>query len=59
MNDKEKIDTLLEKLSDLYDIQADLKETSDMLEHKISITETRLNAMGITDFSGLKPKKKN
>ena len=58
MSDKEKIDVLMEKLADLYEIQFYSKEENVVLEYKISITESRLNAMGVTDFSGLKPKKK-
>lgn len=58
MSDKEKIDVLMEKLADLYEIQFYSKEENVVLEYKISITEARLNAMGVTDFSGLKPKKK-
>ncbi len=57
MSDKEKIDMLMEKLADLYEIEAELTEESKVLAHKISVTETRLKAMGVADFSGLKPKK--
>ena len=59
MSDKEKIDMLLEKLVDFYEIDAELETENELLSHKISVTETRLKAMGVTDFSGLKPKKKN
>ncbi|MBR1742143.1 MAG: hypothetical protein IJ733_09825 [Lachnospiraceae bacterium] len=55
MSDKEKIDMLLEQLAMLYEIEADLKEKSEVLSHKIRITETRLKAMGVSDFSDLKP----
>ena len=58
MSDKEKIDMLMEQLAMLYEIEADLDKESDVLTYKINITEARLNALGITDFTKLRPKKK-
>ncbi|MBR1743604.1 MAG: hypothetical protein IJ733_17395 [Lachnospiraceae bacterium] len=58
MSDKEKVDMLLEQLAMLYRIEEDLKEESKVLNQEINVTEARLNAMGITDFSKLKSKEK-
>ena len=58
MSDKEKVDMLLEQLAMLYRIEEDLKEESRVLNQEINVTEARLNAMGITDFSKLKSKEK-
>ena len=55
MSDKEKIDMLIEQLVILYRIKASAKEENKVLNYEISVTEARLQAMGITDFSKLQP----
>lgn len=55
MSDKEKTDMLIEQLVILYRIKAAGTEENKVLNYEISVTEARLQAMGITNFSKLKP----
>ncbi len=55
MPDKEKTDMLIEQLVVLYRIRAAGTEKNKVLEYEISVTEGRLQAMGITDLSKFKP----
>ena len=52
---EEKRDTLLEILADLYVIKAANKEENAVLDHKIKVTEKRLEVLGVTDLSAIKP----
>ncbi|HBA50575.1 MAG TPA: hypothetical protein DCZ91_22820 [Lachnospiraceae bacterium] len=51
----EKKDMLLEMLADLYTIKAANKEENTVLDHKIKVTEKRLEILGVTDLADLKP----
>ena len=51
----EKKDMLLEVLADLYAIKAANKEENAVLDHKIKVTEKRLEILGVTDLADLKP----
>lgn len=51
----EKKDMLLEFLADLYTIKAANKEENAVLDHKIKVTEKRLEILGVTDLADLKP----
>ncbi len=51
----EKKDMLLEILADLYAIKAANKEENTVLDHKIKVTEKRLEILGVTDLADLKP----
>lgn len=51
----EKKDMLLEILADLYTIKAANKEENAVLDHKIKVTEKRLEILGVTDLADLKP----
>lgn len=58
MNDmtvEEKRDILLEVLADLYTIKAANKEENSVLDHKIKVTEKRLEVLGVTDLTDIKP----
>ena len=46
---------LLEVLADLYTIKAANKEENAVLNHKIKVTEKRLEVLGVTDLSDIKP----
>lgn len=51
----EKKDMLLEMLADLYTIKAANKEENAVLDHKIKVTEKRLEILGVTDLADIKP----
>ena len=51
----EKRDMLLEMLADLYTIKAANKEETAVLDHKIKVTEKRLEILGVTDLADIKP----
>lgn len=51
----EKRDMLLEMLADLYTIKAANKEENAVLDHKIKVTEKRLEILGVTDLADIKP----
>ncbi len=51
----EKRDMLLEMLADLYTIKAANKEENAVLDHKIKVTEKRLEVLGVTDLADIKP----
>lgn len=55
MTVEEKRDILLEVLADLYTIKAANKEENTVLNHKIKVTEKRLEVLGVTDLSDIKP----
>ncbi len=55
MSVEEKRDMLLEMLADLYMIKAANKEENAVLNHKIKVTEKRLEVLGVTDLSDIKP----
>ena len=55
MTVEEKRDMLLEMLADLYTIKAANKEENAVLDHKIKVTETRLEVLGVTNLSDIKP----
>ncbi|MCI8958587.1 MAG: hypothetical protein HFG62_05650 [Lachnospiraceae bacterium] len=55
MTIEEKRDMLLEMLADLYTIKAANKEENAVLEHKIKVTEKRLEVLGVTDLASIKP----
>lgn len=55
MTVEEKRDVLLEILADLYTIRAANKEENAVLDHKIKVTEKRLEVLGVTDLSAIKP----
>lgn len=55
MTVEEKRDILLEILADLYTIKAANKEENAVLNHKIKVTEKRLEVLGVTDLSDIKP----
>lgn len=55
MTVEEKRDILLEILADLYTIRAANKEENAVLNHKIKVTEKRLEVLGVTDLSDIKP----
>lgn len=55
MTVEEKRDMLLEVLADLYTIKAANKEENAVLDHKIKVTEKRLEVLGVTDLSDIKP----
>lgn len=58
MPDKEKADMLIEHLISLYRVQKSLEEKNEVLEYEIRSTEARLKAMGLSDFTDFKPKKR-
>ena len=51
----EKRDMLLEMLADFYTIKAANKEENSVLDHKIKVTEKRLEVLGVTDLADIKP----
>lgn len=55
MTVEEKRDMLLEILADLYTIKAANKEENAVLDHKIKVTEKRLEVLGVTNLSDIKP----
>ena len=55
MTVEEKRDMLLEVLADLYTIKAANKEENPVLDHKIKVTEKRLEVLGVTDLSDIRP----
>lgn len=55
MTVEEKKDILLEVLADFYTIKAANKEENAVLDHKIKVTEKRLQVLGVTDLSDIKP----
>lgn len=55
MTVEEKRDMLLEVLADLYTIKAANKEENSVLDHKIKVTEKRLEVLGVTDLADIKP----
>lgn len=55
MTVEEKRDMLLEILADLYAIKAANKEENSVLDHKIKVTEKRLEVLGVTDLGDIKP----
>ena len=55
MTVEEKRDILLEILADLYTIKAANKEENAVFDHKIKVTEKRLEVLGVTDLSDIKP----
>ena len=55
MTVEEKRDILLEVLADLYTIKAANKEDNSVLDHKIKVTEKRLEVLGVTDLTDIKP----
>lgn len=55
MTVEEKRDMLLEFLADLYTIKAANKEENAVLDHKIKVTEKRLEVLGVTNLSDIKP----
>lgn len=55
MTVEEKRDMLLEVLADLYSIKAANKEENQVLDHKIKVTEKRLEVLGVTDLSDIRP----
>lgn len=52
---EEKRDMLLEMSADLYTIKAANKEENSVLDHKIKVTEKRLEVLGVTNLSDIKP----
>lgn len=50
-----KRDMLLEVLADFYTIKAANKEENAVLDHKIKVTEKRLEVLGVTDLASIKP----
>lgn len=55
MTVEEKRDMLLEVLADFYTIKAANKEENAVLDHKIKVTEKRLEVLGVTDLASIKP----
>lgn len=55
MTVEEKRDILLEVLADYYEVREAAGQDIPILNHKIKVLETRLKALGTTDFSDLKP----
>ena len=55
MTVEEKREMLLEVLADLYTIKAANKEENAVLDHKIKVTEKRLEVLGVTDLTDIKP----
>lgn len=55
MTVEEKRDMLLEMLADLYTIKAANKEENAVLDHKIKVPEKRLEVLGVTNLSDIKP----
>ncbi|MBD5136924.1 MAG: hypothetical protein HDT39_13305 [Lachnospiraceae bacterium] len=55
MTVEEKRDMLLEVLADLYTIKAANKEENSVLNYKIKVTEKRLEVLGVSDFSDIRP----
>lgn len=55
MTVEEKRDMLLEVLADFYTIKAANKEENAVLDHKIKVTEKRLEVLGVTDLTGIRP----
>lgn len=55
MTVEEKRDILLEVLADLYTIKAANKEENAVLDHKIKVTEKRLEVLGVTNLADIKP----
>lgn len=52
---EEKRDVLLEFLADLYTIKAANKEENAVLDHKIKVTEKRLEILGVTNLADIRP----
>lgn len=52
---EEKRDMLLEVLADLYTIKAANKEENAVLDHKIKVTEKRLEVLGVTNLADIRP----
>lgn len=46
---------LLEVLADLYTIKAANKEENTVLDYKIKVTEKRLEVLGVTDLTDIRP----
>lgn len=55
MTVEEKRDVLLEVLADLYMIKAANKEENAVLDHKIKVTEKRLEVLGVTSLEDIRP----
>ena len=55
MTVEEKRDVLLEVLADLYTIKAANKEENAVLDHKIKVTEKRLEVLGVTNLPDIRP----
>ncbi len=55
MTVEEKRDMLLEVLADLYTIKAANKEENAVLDHKIKVTEKRLEVLGVTNLADIRP----
>ena len=55
MTVEEKRDVLLEVLADLYTIKAANKEENAVLDHKIRVTEKRLEVLGVTNLADIRP----
>ncbi|MDE6888908.1 MAG: hypothetical protein K2P45_09755 [Eubacterium sp.] len=55
MTVEEKRDVLLEVLADLYTIKAANKEENAVLDHKIKVTEKRLEVLGVTNLEDIRP----
>ena len=55
MTVEEKRDVLLEVLADLYTIKAANKEENAVLDHKIKVTEKRLEVLGVTNLADIRP----
>lgn len=55
MTIEEKRDVLLEVLADLYTIKAANKEENAVLDHKIKVTEKRLEVLGVTNLADIRP----
>ena len=55
MTVEEKRDVLLEVLADLYTIKAANKEENAVLDHKIKVTEKRLEVLGVKNLADIRP----
>ncbi len=55
MTVEEKRDMLLEVLTDLYSIKEASTEENKVLDYKIKVTEKRLEVLGVTDLSDIRP----
>lgn len=55
MTVEEKRDMLLEMLIDLYLIKEASREENKVLDYKIKTTEKRLEVLGVTDLSDIRP----